>query len=685
MAPTSKGGARVKNRSTTRKAWKRLTIISCFLLLSIFLVQSKTLSAPPYTYNFTPDNREVFNSIGTLNKMEIEFDYNIIPYSFTTTPPVISSSPGIIAGAEATNNKLTVYFRNLDIRSSFLDYSCLFTGSCHYEIEIPAGSLTPMTDSSPAFPLEPYKIPFSMLDILPGFKTTFLDSNPITINQFVFKDNPPREIMIEVPNIFMTQIETIHRYSGLDPSGNLKPLTNIDIIALAQVERINLEYGFGSNTQFSRLLERKNVNGFNGFTTGQAGLEAYDFGEGSQLNPDHRQVDEIRLDAFNKHGRYLETRSFKLRVKDKTNEFRINDYIGPIPNHFGETYSLYNLMEDEELLEQVIKQMPVSQLDRLSVKYANRINSRKVSTYEQLLNALRDFNVTTIHLQDDIQAPQGSPSLVVDRNVTIFGEGHRLGVGNVRLGTGSNQIIALRDLAIDHPSIFSNVTVDVGTSGTLIAEGLTVDGDVTVKSGGSNSLYFHNVNLVNLEIDAIHPVRMVVSGDSVIDPSKNRGIYVKGSGRHVLDIHSNDIRVKVAKAGYVRRLNSYGTGLFLDNNNGGTVEEIHGRGTPHITFQHPTTGVAHVSAAKEDWERGKRLMIPEITLDNGTKMYFGQANIKWEKVDDSFAPDTAHWNKETNYLTISGTNANSGTIKFEGRNTAGQSTQFIVELSVTIY
>ena len=63
-----------------------------------------------------------------------------------------------------------------------------------------------------------YEIPFKIYDILPGFKSTFIDTASSTINNNIFKTNAPRDVMVHVPKIFITGIETIHHYNGILPN-----------------------------------------------------------------------------------------------------------------------------------------------------------------------------------------------------------------------------------------------------------------------------------------------------------------------------------------------------------------------------------------------------------------------------------------------------------------------------------
>ena len=95
------------------------------------------------------------------------------------------------------NNELVITFKNLN----FIDY----TADLDYKLVINKETLR--FDQ-----LVEYKIPFKIYDILPGFKSTFIDTASSTINYSIFKINAPRDVMVHVPKIFIRGIETIHHY-----------------------------------------------------------------------------------------------------------------------------------------------------------------------------------------------------------------------------------------------------------------------------------------------------------------------------------------------------------------------------------------------------------------------------------------------------------------------------------------
>ena len=47
----------------------------------------------------------------------------------------------------------------------------------------------------------------------------------------------------------------------------------------------------------------------------------------------------------------------------------IDDYLPEPTKEFGQIYSLYELMDDPELLNTIIERIPVSQLDSLGITY----------------------------------------------------------------------------------------------------------------------------------------------------------------------------------------------------------------------------------------------------------------------------------------------------------------------------
>ena len=183
----------------------------------------------------------------------------------TTDNPVYIIQKGgtermnIIKDVTISGNVLTVTFKNLD----YIDY----TDPEKLEYELVIDKETLRFDQ-----LEEYRIPFNIYDILPGFKSTFIDTDATTINNNIFKINAPRDVTVHVPKIYIRGIETIHHYDGIlpdsvpdkqgdiikDPINNNDPrnpaLTNIDILADEEATRLKVE--FGGDSDHSRDLNR---------------------------------------------------------------------------------------------------------------------------------------------------------------------------------------------------------------------------------------------------------------------------------------------------------------------------------------------------------------------------------------------------------------------------------------------
>ncbi|ADH98468.1 pectate lyase-like adhesive domain-containing protein [Salisediminibacterium selenitireducens] len=662
-------------------------IMSSLVIFVAFALAPGATSDLPYTYSFEEDQSSTFNQIGTLNKMNVTFSYDIKPFDYDEAPLIKASSPGIIKGAESDGRTLTVYFSNVS-RDSFLDYTCEFGDGCEQELVIPAGSLT---DGHPPLPVEDYRLPFSMDDILPGFKTIFIDSTEAAVNRNVLSSNSPREVNIHIPPVYMTEIETIHRYEGIESSARLRPLTNIDIAAEDDVERIKLQFGAGNN-QYDRELARRNIGGFNGFTTGQAGLEADLFDEGeSNLNPEQFRANEIRLDAYDAHGRYLETRSFRLSVRDKSDDFIVNDYIGDIPDHFGETYTLYEMMEDPELLEEVVSLVPVGELNRLGVSYTNRLNSRDVSSYEELLRAVDAAGITTINLTEDINPPSGAPPLVFKKDVTVNGNGHTLGVRDLRAGDGSgSRQMAFRNINIDHGSQTSELTIHTGLNGIMILDDVSVTGGIDIRSAGERSVYLHDVEARHVDVTAREAVRVVISGNTSLEANDHRGLYVQTKANHRVDIFSNDIRVIAGNGGHIESVYVYGENTFIDYENDGSIGGIYGKGVTDLIFDEAQIGQFSVMDSQRNWSEGRVLRIEEVTLSNGTNMFFGQSNISWSLTGTNIPPNVEiSWNADNSYLRIrneDGQMPDRGVyeLTFEGRSDSGDRLNYSVDLTIEI-
>ena len=414
----------------------------------------------------------------------------------------------IIKDVTSSGNKLTVTFKNLD----FIDY----TDPKKLEYELVIDKETLQFDQ-----LEEYRIPFNIYDILPGFKSTFIDTDASIINSNIFNINAPRDVFVHVPKIFIRGIETIHHYDGILPdpvpgnqgdiikdpinnNGQKNPaLTNIDILADEEATRLKVD--FGGNSNHSRDLARH--PDVEGFTMGQAGINEITDNQVESTN-------EFSLRAYNDNGRFLEQRKFKLRVDDPKKDFKINDYLPKPTDEFGQTYSLYDLMDDPEKLNKIIERIPVSQLDSLGITYKVGSHTVSVGNEEELKMALQNPKITTIKLPSNLPL---TGDLVVNRIVTLEGVSTKTSVtgGNVEL-KGTDITVRLVNL-----NIAGNLTVDVGTNGTVILDNSSAT-NTTIVSGGVHSVHLNNYTSTNgITLTNTTPIRIVTSAPITNDVTMN--------------------------------------------------------------------------------------------------------------------------------------------------------------------
>ncbi|ANE46695.1 hypothetical protein SY83_10895 [Paenibacillus swuensis] len=179
------------------------------------------------------------------------------------------------------------------------------------------------------------------------FKQTLVDPATATvqnINNTILSIEPPRRVGVVIPKSYIKSIQTLHYVQGLVPSSQGNNLTNIDIAADSDVDKVIITSNRGV-----RVLNSK-VN--NVWTAGYAGLEA------DGLN-------EVRIQAYDKYGQILEERNFKLAV-DGTDPLK-EDYLPKESKVLGKTYSLHELMEDPKLFSEVLLHFPVSKLNELGI------------------------------------------------------------------------------------------------------------------------------------------------------------------------------------------------------------------------------------------------------------------------------------------------------------------------------
>ncbi|WP_153730442.1 hypothetical protein [Sporosarcina obsidiansis] len=511
------------------------------LMISVFGVSLKADAATtpgntvpvekkPYEYEFVVDPAKEYNGFSGAKDLVVTFDKNINSitrndvYVEQLVTDQIEKLP-IIDEVIASGNTLRVSFKNLE----FINYS----KEENFRLVIKEGSLyfDHLTD---------YDLPFKIYDLLPGFESTFVtNGNAELINNNIFKHNEPRQVLIQIPPVYMTKIETIHRYKGVtDPTKNAPNLSNIDVEADAVATRLKVR--LGNNSQYERDLDRS-ISGVNGFSMGQAGIEELTCKDEDKENGVPAQCeasDDFQLTAYSKDGRKLATKNFKMRVNDREKDYKINDYVKVNAKLFGKSVSLYELMSSPVLLDQIMQGTEVSALDNLGVTYSVG-NTIKVENLEQLQLALANEQFKIIELSNDINVNSlPNDTLVIDRNVTLKGGTI---TGNLKLGEGT----ANRTIRLDGTTINGDLTIDVGAEGTAIVSTSTVTGTTNVVSGDVKSIHLHDFSSANgINMENTTPVRIVMSySDNSIN--KNFGLTMASSQKVTLEGLSGEATVSV--------------------------------------------------------------------------------------------------------------------------------------------
>ncbi|MDV6378756.1 hypothetical protein ORD22_11070 [Sporosarcina sp. GW1-11] len=452
----------------------------------------------PYEYEFK-ETSALFNGFTGAKNMVITFDKNIntITENDVRVERIVDGNQvlvPIVKSVTQSGKVLTITFKNLE----FIDYGV----QEDFKLVIPRGKMyfDQLTD---------YEFPFKFYDLLPGFESVFVNSNNASlINEKIFKHNEPRNVKIQVPPIYITKIETIHRYkSVVDPVKNAPSLSNIDVISDERATRLKVKLGTGS--QYERDLDRSTA-GVSGFSMGQAGitdLQCVENDPKTDTCKEYLQSDDFQLTAYSKDGRKLETKDFKMRVNDREKDFKISDYVTADLKFFGKEISLYDIMESPELLDKIVKEVDVRSLNDLAVVYSVG-QTITVDNFEQFELALANEKLSKIQLSGEIELPT-SP-FIIDRKVIITGGGIK---GDLQLGSGTDQFIRLENTKID-----GTLTVDVGSKGTVVLDTVdvtsaTVTGPATsIVSGGSNSVHLNNFKSTGgIDISNKTPLRIVTT------------------------------------------------------------------------------------------------------------------------------------------------------------------------------
>lgn len=485
-------------------------VLTLVLLISVLGTGLKADAAAksgekkPYEYDFNVTTA-TYNGFTGAKEMVITFDKNInsIKLSDVYVEQIVEGGNvtlPLIKSIDPVGNKLTITFKNLEL----VDHK----GKEDFQLVVKQGKL--YFDQ-----LTNYEFPFKFYDLTPGFESVFVNTNNATlINEKIFKHNEPRNIMIQVPPIYITKIETIHRYKGIvDPAKSAPNLSNIDVIAHEEAKRLKVKLGT-NNTQYERDLDRSTA-GVNGFSMGQAGIDDLTCVPNTPPKDGCKEYalnDDFELTAFSKYGRKLETKNFKIRVSDKENDYKISDYVKADTKFFGKPVSLYELMLSPVLLDNIMKEIDVRALNDLGVSYSVAPVAT-VTTREQLELALVNEKLKKINLSGNFNLTNTPAApFVIDRDVTIAGGTI---TGDIHLGSGIDRIIRLEGTNIN-----GNLTVDVGADGTAVLDKVTVTGNTSdphtkIVSGGSNSMHLNDFKSTNgIEVSNTKKLRIVTTNTS---------------------------------------------------------------------------------------------------------------------------------------------------------------------------
>ena len=452
-----------------------LLAIAAIVSFSFTVNAAEKLPPPPYEYTFEKDAGMQFNGIDGVKKIKMTF----YDKSLSVTDIALGDNFYVLHGGNKVNiiqpirvegNTVTIAFKNLeylDHKSKALDYEVVIEKDAKLHFD----------------QLEDYHLPFKLYEVLPGFESVFIHTSAETMNENILKkNNSYRDITVYVPKMYLTGIETLHRYKGVaDPSVESHSMTNMDVQADQEARRLTVSVN--DEEQYARDLTYRTDVG--GFTMGQAGLEALVCqGQAGCTGT----AKDFHLTAFNDYGKVLTNRNFKVRVTNQTSGFKVNDYIAKPDKIFGQSTSVYNLMQDPKLLQTIASQIPVTELDTLGVMY-DLGDKVEVANYEQLQMALANTSIKNITLTDSIIG-----DVTTNHSVTINGEGHGIS-GDVTL-SGNEAIVRLKNTTIS-----GNVTIGVGANGAAILENVVVNGSVTATSGSLHFFGLFTPNPINIAND----------------------------------------------------------------------------------------------------------------------------------------------------------------------------------------
>lgn len=457
-----------------------LGILPFAFLLAFALLLSQTTTAhaahPPLEYKFENDPGAEFNGIAGMKRLKITFPGKRLLISDISMGENVYIVPrngkeedhvDIIEPLQIEGDTVTVSFKNIQ----YLD---LTDPDLEYELVIEKGANLHFDQT------EDYRLPFQLYEALPGFESIFIQSSAEKVNQNILKNNSYRDIMVHIPKIYLTGIETIHRYKGLvDPGMESHSMTNMDVFAEPEASR--LKVSVNDEDQYARDLEYR--PSLRGFTLGQAGLEALVC---EAENNCQGAAKNFHLTAFDKYGKLLSTRNFKVRVLNPVDGFTVNDYITKPDRIFGQKTTVYDLMSDPNMLQTIASQMPVTELDTLGVTYSLG-SVAEVESMNQFQMALKNPMIKTINLKNTITG-----DVEIDRNLTIMGGDHHI-VGNVEM-EGEGVTVRLKDTTVE-----GKITSSVDAESFTILENVYVSEEMTVADGSLHLFNFNSPNTIRLQ------------------------------------------------------------------------------------------------------------------------------------------------------------------------------------------
>lgn len=453
----------------------RMIPLAFLLVFALFLSNhTPTYAAvhPPLEYKFEKEPGAKFNEIDGMKRMIITFhDKKLLISDIVMGDNIYVEHEGekvnIIKPIQVEDNTVKISFKNIQ----YLD---LTNPNVDYEVVIEQGANLHFDQT------EDYRLPFKLYEALPGFESVFIQSPAEKVNQNILKNNSFRDVTVHIPKMYLTGIETIHRYKGLiEPGTESHSMTNMDV--LAEPEATRLKVSVNDEDQYARdLTYRPSIKGF---TLGQAGLEALVC---ETENNCQGSAKNFHLTAFDRYGKLLSTRNFKVRVLNPIDGFTVNDYIAKPANIFGQETTVYDLMNNPNMLQTIASQMPVTDLDTLGITYSLG-SVAEVGNLEQLQMALKNPMIRTVRLTSTI-----SGDVKLDRSLTIDGNDHHL-LGDVAID-GDSVTVRLKDTTVE-----GDITATVDATSFTILEDVYVSGATTIGDGSLHLFNFDSPHEIGLQ------------------------------------------------------------------------------------------------------------------------------------------------------------------------------------------